>query len=375
MRYLRASVFGVLLLIAAAATAGTAAAPVPGSAHAHPGVLARKARKDEAYPGVVVRYDAVEDAAGQRLRTILTYPQRGGPRFPVIFVAGWLSCDTVEAPPGTMDSAQLVFQSLAKLPGFATARMDKPGVGDSEGDCGATDFVTELGAYRAAFRKLSNYSFVDPARIFVFGLSNGGGFAPLVAEGAPVRGYVVVGGWLKTWYEHMLEIERRRLSLSGHAAAELNPLMKEVAELYSAYLLGRESPAAIFARRPELQKYWEGDPHQQYGRPVTYYQQLEDLNLMGAWSAVRVPLLALHGEYDWIMSRSDLEMMASLVNHNAPGAAEFVELPATGHTLEHYASQEAAFAFKALPFDEAIAQRVDEWFMRHRRAARGCLRQ
>jgi len=336
------------------------------SGGAYAGELPRKSQSNESYPGVVVRYDAVEDAAGHRLRTILTYPQQGGPRFPVIFVAAWLSCDTIEAPPGTTDSAQLVFRSLARLPGFATARLDKAGVGDSEGECAATDFVAELGAYRAAFRQLRDYAFVDPGRIFIFGLSNGGGFAPLVAEGAPVRGYVVVGGWLKTWYEHMLEIERRRLTLSGHAPSELNPLMKDVAELYGAYLLERQSPEAIFARRPQLKELWDGDPHQQYGRPVAYYQQLQDLNLMSAWSSVSVPLLALHGEFDWIMSRSDLETMVALVSHNAPGAAEFVELPATGHTLEHYASQETAFAFKALPFDEAIARRVDDWFLRHR---------
>ena len=336
------------------------------SAGARADALPRKASQDESYPGVIVRYDSIRDPAGNRLRTILTYPRQGGARFPEIFVTGWLSCDTVEAPPGTTESAQLVFQSLARLPGFATARMDKAGVGDSEGECGTTDFIAELAAYRAAFRQLGAYSFVDPAGIFVFGLSNGGGFAPLVAEGAPVRGYVVVGGWMKSWYEHMLEIERRRLSLSGHPAAEINPLMKEVATLYSGYLLARESPAAIFARQPELRKYWDGEHGQQYGRPVAYYQELEDLNLMGAWSAVGVPLLALHGEFDWIMSRDDLESMVALVNQNAPGAAEFIELPATGHTLEHYPSLEHAFAFKALPFDGAIARRIDDWFTRHR---------
>src|SRR5262249_17255427 len=139
-----------------------------------------------------------------------------------IFVVGWLSCDSVEAPPGSMDGSQLVLQSIARLPGFATVRMDKAGVGDSQGDCASTDFTTELGGYRQAFRALRDYTFVDPDRIFLFGISNGGGFAPLVAEGAPVKGYVVDGGWIKTWYEHMLEIERRRLGLQGTGPAELN---------------------------------------------------------------------------------------------------------------------------------------------------------
>ena len=43
---------------------------------------------------------------------------------------------------------------------------------------------------------------------------------------------------------------------------------------------------------------------QQYGRPPAYYQQLQDLDLMAAGRG-QVPVLALHGEYDWIMSRGD----------------------------------------------------------------------
>jgi pimeloyl-ACP methyl ester carboxylesterase len=322
--------------------------------------------KNEAYPGVAVLYDAIRDPSGHRLRIIATHPRGDATRLPVIFVAGWLSCDSVEAPPGTTDATQLVLQAIAKLPGFATVRMDKAGVGDSEGDCSATDFTSELAAYRAAFRKLKDYAFVDATKIFVFGISNGGGFAPLVADGAPVRGYIVDGGWVKTWFEHMLEIERRRLILAGHPPNEINTLMASVAQLYSAYLLDRQRPQQIFEHRPGLKRLWDGDPDLQYGRPVAYYQQLQDLNLMAAWSTVNAPVLALHGEFDWIMSRADIETIVALVTRNAPGAATFVELPATGHTFEHYASLEAAFAGTPLPFDEQIAKRIAQWLEQHR---------
>jgi pimeloyl-ACP methyl ester carboxylesterase len=322
--------------------------------------------KDESYPGVVVRYDSIRDAKGQRLRLIVTHPQTEGARFPTVFVVGWLSCDSVEAPPGTMDATQLVMQSIARLKGFATIRMDKPGVGDSEGDCAATDFVTELDDYRQALRASRQYAFVDTGRIFLLGISNGGGFAPLVAEGSAIRGYVVDGGWIKTWYEHMLEIERRRLVLAGTNVSEVNVLMKSVAQLYSAYLLDRQAPAEIFARQPELQRLWQGDSAHQYGRPVAYYQQLQDLNLMAAWSQVKVPVLVLHGEFDWIMSRDDLEILASGVNRNVAGAAQFVELPHTGHTFEHYPSMQAAFSGDVQPFDPAVARRITGWFEKHR---------
>ncbi|HEX4387968.1 MAG TPA: alpha/beta hydrolase [Steroidobacteraceae bacterium] len=338
----------------------------PVVAEDNPALPRRPGARDEAYPGVTVRYEAIRTADGQRLRTIVTHPERPAGRMPTIFVVGWLSCDTIEAPPGSADGTKRMLQTLAQIPGFATVRLEKAGVGDSEGDCSRTDFIAELTAYRQAFKRLKDYPFVDPDRMFLFGMSNGAGFAPLVAEGAAIRGYVVDGGWVKTWFEHMLEIERRRLALAGRPPAELNALMKREEQLYSAYLLERRSPHEIFASHPELRILWEGPDEQQYGRPVAYYQQLQDLDLIAAWSAVRVPVLALHGEYDWIMSRADIELVADLVNRNIPGSAEFAELPHTGHTFENYTSLQSAFGGTQLPFDDALASRVTAWLTRHR---------
>jgi pimeloyl-ACP methyl ester carboxylesterase len=332
---------------------------------ARPEGLPRRSGPEERYPGVDVRYDEVADPAGHRLRLILAHPA-GGARSPTIFVVGWLSCDTVEAPAGTKDASQLVLQAIAQLTDFASARLEKAGVGDSEGECGATDFLSELGAYRAAFRRIADSPFVDRDRIFILGISNGAGFAPLVAEGAPVRGYVVNGGWIKTWHEHMLEIERRRLALAGHPAAELNALMKSEALLYGRFLLEGEAPRAIFARDPSLGALWDGDPDRLYGRPVAYYQQLQALDLLAAWNLVRSPVLALHGEFDWIMSAEDPQILVELLNRNAPGSAEFVSLKGTGHTFEHYGSLQAAYSGNALPFDHAIAARIVAWFERRR---------
>ena len=108
------------------------------------------------------------------MRVIITRPRDARAKYPAIFVAGWLSCDSVEAPADTHDASGKVLRILAELPDFVTVRVDKPGVGDSEGVCAGTDFETELSAYRAAFRSLSRYDFIDPTRILVFGISNGG---------------------------------------------------------------------------------------------------------------------------------------------------------------------------------------------------------
>ena len=71
--------------------------------------LPRKLRTPrETCPNVDVIYDAVTAPDGKRLRTIITKPRNAKGKLPVIFVAGWLSCDSVEAPAGTKDESGLV---------------------------------------------------------------------------------------------------------------------------------------------------------------------------------------------------------------------------------------------------------------------------
>src|SRR5947209_5431566 len=127
--------------------------------------LPRKTKSPrESYPNVDVIYDSVTTPHGERLRTIITKPRNAKGKLPVIFVAGWLSCDSVEAPADTKDASGLVFRGLAQVSEFALFRVDKQGIGDSEGVCSETDFDSELAGYRAAFRALKNYDFIDSNR-------------------------------------------------------------------------------------------------------------------------------------------------------------------------------------------------------------------
>src|SRR6476660_702129 len=72
----------------------------------------------ESYPNVDVIYDSVTAPDGKRLRTIITKPRNAKGKLPVIFVAGWLSCDSVEAPADTKDESGLVFRGLAQIQEF-----------------------------------------------------------------------------------------------------------------------------------------------------------------------------------------------------------------------------------------------------------------
>src|SRR5213082_1200969 len=329
--------------------------------------LPRKAKAPpESYPNVEVIYDSVTSPGGKRLRTIITKPRNAKGKLPVILVAGWLSCDSVEAPAETKDESGLIFRGLAQMPGFVLFRVDKQGVGDSEGVCGETDFDSELAGYRAAFRALKNYDFIDSNRVYMLGISNGGGFAPLVpeseAEQAQVRGYISVGGWAKTWFEHMLEIERRRFALMGKSPTEVTDRMKNAAPLYDEWLIKGRTIDAILKEQPHLEELWpEGKDHAHlYGRPLAFYEQLQKLNIAAAWSRVKVSTYALRGAYDWIMSPEDAALIASYVNSNRQLAMSY-EVPQMGHTFQHYLNFADAFKVKRAPFDAKVTGILVDW--------------
>jgi alpha-beta hydrolase superfamily lysophospholipase len=297
--------------------------PPPNSAH-----------KREQFRNAEITYDWVTNSQGQKIRTFVTKPKSASGKVPAIFFVGWLSCDSVEYPDGETDGFGAIFWRLIEQSGFATMRMDKPGVGESAGACAKTDFQTELDSYRVAFDSISKYPFVDQSAVFVVGLSNGGGTAPLSARQHPVRGYIAASSWGRTWYEHMLENERARLSNDKKlSAAEINDAMRAFTDFYSLYLIHRMSPGEIVAQHPEWKGLWYDMPNGQYGRPAAFYQRLQDLNLGKVWQEVTAPVLILHGTADTIMSPSDSRAIADIVNRAHPGHATYAEIQDADHLL------------------------------------------
>lgn len=288
----------------------------------------------ERFENAEITYDWVRDSQGNQLRTFVTRPKNASAKVPAIFFVGWLSCDSVEYPRGETDGFGAIFWRLIETSGFATMRMDKQGVGESSSDCSKTDFLTELSGYRAAFDSLGKYPFIDRDRIFVVGLSNGGGTSPLIAQSRPVRGYVAASSWGRTWYEHMLELERVRLNADAQqTAGEVNTSLKAYSDFYELYLIQKKTPGEIVKLHPEWAKLWYDEPDGQYGRPAAFYQQLQDLNLGDAWSGVNAPVLVLRGSSDSIMSHNDSAAIADIVNRKTPGRAEFIEVPNVDHLL------------------------------------------
>ena len=301
----------------------------------------------EEIPGLDSRYGVLETSDGTRLRTILTRPTGTRGRLPAILFVQWLSCDSIELPAKQQDGWSRMLRRLAQESGFAMMRTEKPGVGDSEGDCATLDYEAELAAHRAAFAALRRSPDVDPGKIVVFGASMGGNYAPLVAAGEPVAGVMIWGGGAQSWFERMLGFERRAKELSAVPAAELDAYMRAVTRFFVAYLLDRKDPATIAREQPALAGIWGRvvgtGPGSHYGRPLAFHQQAAQQDWAAAWERVHAPVLALYGEYDWFEHADAHRLVADLANRRAAGQGEFVVIPATDHHFDRFPSAATAF--------------------------------
>ena len=105
-----------------------------------PGQTARPEPKRERFQNAEVLYGWAPDIHGHRLRTFITRPNNAISKVPAIFFVGWLSCDSVEYPDAdTKDGFGILLRRLIEQSGYATVRVDKPGVGESEGKQSADD--------------------------------------------------------------------------------------------------------------------------------------------------------------------------------------------------------------------------------------------
>jgi pimeloyl-ACP methyl ester carboxylesterase len=308
----------------------------------------RNAASAEPLAGIETSFGDLETAEGYRLRTIVTRPNGSRQRIAAVYFVQWLSCDTVEIG-RTEDGWTQMLRSLVSDSGMVVMRLEKAGVGDSEGEpCSALDYESELAHHRLAVERLRRHRWVDPRRVFVFGASMGANMAPLVAQGQRVRGIAVWGGGAQSWFERQLGFERRALELSGASGAEIDQRMRALARVYSALLLERMDLAQMEAAAPELATAWREwatgtEGATQFGRPMVFHQQAQARHWGSAWETVDVPVLALFGEHDWYEDPVGVELIGAIVNRRSRGRAEVHIVPGIDHHFARYPTRSAAF--------------------------------
>lgn len=336
-----------------------------GSAVARPMEAAGPVLSGAAEPAYRVEYAHVELADGARLRTLLSVPAGNGPHPALMLIQG-VSLASVDV---LLSDAHPYAQLLAPFAtaGYVTLRVEKPGLGDSEGGpAAALDFQREAAGYRAALAMLRERPEVDPDRVFLFGHSMGGIWAPLLAAELekPVAGIAVYGSVFRSWNEYDLENARRQFQLGGMSASEIHDALNLRARLNSALLLEGLDPEAA-RERPGLaaaldEAVLDG---QWNGRSVAFWQQLAQLNVPDLWTRARTPVLALHGSADFVAARVDHELLAAAVRA-AGQAAQFESVAHSDHSFLAASDEAAAYAAIGKPggtYSSQAARQLDRW--------------
>ena len=319
-------------------------------------------QREEVVEGVDIRYGEVRTDKGYRVRTYTSRPRGASGRLAVAVFIPWLSCDAVENPKNMKDGWSFMLRIVMREAGMQVVRIEKPGVGDSEGpDCGDTDLEDDMAAFRAGTRAALADPGADPSRFYLIGGSVGGALAPVLARDFKPRGIVVSGGFARTWLEHMLDIERRSLTLSGRSPTEINATMRAFSGFYDEVLNRGLTPAQAIAAHPAWKPIWEDEPTRQYGRLMRYYQQLQALDVEGAWQQVTAPTLIVWGEYDWIMGREEPDRAAAILRARDPALVTLLVRPGMDHHFFTYKDAKAAFGGKGGVFDEGAAKAMVAW--------------
>jgi photosystem II stability/assembly factor-like uncharacterized protein/pimeloyl-ACP methyl ester carboxylesterase len=326
----------------------------------------------ESLPGHAVRYGSVRVPDGYRLRTIVTEPDPGTSplakdgRLPAVLYVQGIICQSIDQPAYPEAPDTRILHALADA-GFLTMRVDKPGVGDSEGPpCSEIDLETELAGFEAALRQLAAMPQVDPDRLYLFGHSMGGVLAPYLSAAVPVRGTIVYGTLVRTWFEYQLENVRRQSALQpGVSEADITDAVLAEAKLGATVLVDKKTLGDAWERWPELRQPSQGimlDENHMSTRGMAFFHQLQDLNLARAWQRSTGSVLAIYGEYDWVTAREDHEKIAAIVNARTPGAGTAIVMPRADHGFTTHESLQASVAAMGRgEWDADVAKRMIEW--------------
>ena len=236
----------------------------------------------EQMANATVHYGSVVALPGVRLRTILSIPSGAtNKRFPAVLLLQGGGCGSIDAPFSSNIAQPGLMHSIGSQ-GFVTMRVDKSGVGDSQGDpCDSIGYKEELAGYQTALKYLRLHPSVDPDHVYLLGISLGGVFAPLLAAETKVAGISVWG------------------TSSG--------------------------PPPIYP-----------------GRSERFFREFASVDVAGAWAKANTRVQVLQGEYDNDPYTNRGVEITAIVNNSPGGSATFAKLAGLDHCWSRHASLEAS---------------------------------
>lgn len=315
------------------------------------------------------------DYDGGKLRSILEMP-KGVKNPPAILFLPGVGCASYDFWSQPNHTVKLLIESIVEK-GIAVYRVEKPGMGDSSGTkhCLEMDFDYEVNAFAAALEKLKSIEEINKDKIFLFGESLGSISAPLIATKNEVAGIVAWGGIPTSWFEYYLKLQRKQKVLLGVDYAEMDKNFRKVLPFYYDFLVRKQTPKQLaenpqykelVRRRFREKETWNGLHH------YTYFQNLNDKNVLTAYKTANCPVLAIAGEHDIHAADTDwAEEIVAAVNFYRPGQGKYVVIPKTTHHYYKVPSIKAynemrrggkiTSEYMAQNFSQEIAVEINRW--------------
>ncbi|GAA5062520.1 alpha/beta hydrolase family protein [Nocardia callitridis] len=324
------------------------------------GKVEEPARPQEPKPPFPYKSEDVTYRSGDiTIAGTLTAPEGAGPFPAVLLITGSGPQDRDEQIVGHKPFL-LIADTLTRA-GYAVLRADDRGVGGTGGDLEESNYTDLSGDAAAGVGFLRGRSEIDPTRIGLFGHSEGGYLAPLVAArpDSGVAFVVLMAGPAVPGSEVLIEQNRLIGAATGTPPEEVDTRVRQTTELVDVLKRNDIEGAQDLVRRQnaELPEDQRVSDEQLTAGINPILAALVNYDPAPALSALRVPVFAFYGGHDLQVpaAQSEQPMREHLAAdpdatvHVFPGLNHLMQPAPTGNPSE-YAGIETTVAPEVLTY-------------------------
>jgi uncharacterized protein len=255
----------------------------------------------------------------------LLYPSIRGTHPAILFLQG-------SGPEGRWANHYLAKKFSER--GFIALIYDKRGVGKSTGDWQKVGFEALADDAAAGIRFLRSRPEVDSARVGIYGHSQGGTIAPLVAVHAGHLGFIIASaaGGIDPAEMEIYSVENS-IGVSGLSPPERADAQAYVHALIDvAYRGADRGPLEVLAVQFKTRDWYfdlpaPGDSY------WTISRQIADFNPAQYWRQIDVPILLVYGAHDErVPVRESADAIQAAVG-SGPGRVTLKTFPSSDHTF------------------------------------------
>lgn len=304
-------------------------------------------RPAEKTSGSTVRYITVPFGKN-KLRGILNIPQGSGPFPTVLFIQGYTCSAVCDLP--QWHPYRKIPEGLA-LNGYLVLRIEKPGVGESQGPvlCEDMDLKTEVKSFNAGLHFLHSLPEVNKSKIFVYGHSLGGIVAPLLDHEKITGGIAAYGTTHEPWFEYLIQMIRYQNPNLGADYIENEEKVRKYHRLFFELMENKKMPEEVckldtaYKRMMTEDLQYDGG-RRLFGRDVTTYWDLNEIPLTGKWASFSKPVLIMYGTADIeVMTPDASKEIVAIVNRYHPGNGTFRVMEDTNHSFAKVGPMEVEY--------------------------------